>query len=273
MRKATISKMKHFNVLCLVTLQLSVGLKASKNSFSHEIVSRVSQTLQHASKSVSSSSMQSFAALAICSSITCGLACPTPSYASSGLVASSLFEKAETAIDINLQDFKNLEKEWAIGKKIVSDNQALLLKASTSLSTVSKQMTVLEATISNMIDEDSIATKEIRDEIALLRESTGLKYAAAESSSAALAKPAVTAQLFLSAQREAALLEQSENSFKKFVEAIGPAGNSNLLKFYSAHVRYSARRVDCRRTLPGSDFVYSSSFISFFFIFCPVLSI
>ena len=211
-------------LLCLISLQLSVGLKVSRNSFPNEILSGASHTIQHTSKIISITSKNAIAALAVCSSISFGLAYPLPCHAASGLVASSLFEKAEAAIDVNLQDFKNLEKEWASGKKIIGDNQALLTKASTSLSSVSKQMTLLEATISKMIDEDSIATNEISDEILLLRESTGMKYAAAEASSAAVAKPALTAQLFLSAQKEAALLEQSEISFKKFVEVIGPAG-------------------------------------------------
>lgn len=223
-----------YHLLFLVSLQLSVGLKVSRNSLPNEIFSGVSHTIQHTSTLVSITSKRAVAALAVCSSISFGLACPVPSHAASGLVASNLFEKAEAAIDVNLQDFKNLEKEWVSGKKIIGDNQALLTKASTTLSSVSKQMTLLEGTISKMIDEDSIATNEIRDEIVLLRESTGTKYAAAEASSAALAKPALTAQLFLSAQKEAALLEQSEISFKKFVEAIGPAGNSKKARTFSS---------------------------------------
>ena len=212
-------------ICCLVFLQTTTSLKVTRSSPSFEFLNKVSKEFKHAFNGVKIGSKQSFAAVAIGTSIALGgLGFPMSSSAASGLVASSLFDKADQAVELNLQDYLRLDKEWAVAKKIVSDNQILLTKGSTALSTASKQMSSLEVMISTMTDEDSIAIKEISDEIANLKESTGMKYAAAEASSAIPAKPAVTANLFKIAQREASLLEQSQISFKKFTEAIGPPG-------------------------------------------------
>ena len=210
--------MKLFGVICLLSVQVSDGLRliGSTRAFLNKVTDAVNVA--------AASNHEKFAALVVCSVITCSLGLPSPSLAAGNGIASDLFAKAESSIASNLQDYKSLDKEWSTAKKLILDNGNILSKASNSLGVVSKQMTGYDEIMSNMITEDITASSELRSEIDALKLSTGMKYAAAEASSAVPEKPSITSQLFLVAQNEAMILEQSEISLKKFSDAIGPPG-------------------------------------------------
>jgi hypothetical protein len=212
--------MKFFGIICLLSVQVSNGLRVvgSTRAFLNKITEAV-----HVA---AASSNERLAALVVCSVITCSLGLPSPTLAAGNGIASDLFAKAESSIASNLQDYKSLDKEWSTAKKLIGDNGNLLSKASNSLGVVSKQMTGYDEIMTNMITEDIAASSELKSEIDALKLSTGLKYAAAEASSAVPEKPSITSQLFQVAQNEAMILEQSEISLKKFSDAIGPPGKT-----------------------------------------------
>ena len=211
-------RMKFFGIICLLSVQVSNGLRVVGST--RAFLNKVTEALNVAA----TSSHEKFAALVVCSVMTCSLGLPTPTLAAGNGIASNLFAKAESSIESNLQDYKSLDKEWGTAKKLIGENGNLLSKASNSLGVVSKQMTGYDQIMTNMITEDVTASSEMRSEIDALKLSTGLKYAAAEASSAVPEKPSITSNLFRTAQNEANILEQSEISFKKFSDAIGPPG-------------------------------------------------
>lgn len=196
-----------FTFSLFVTLfQLSNGLRIDATT--RTLQSRVADIFQQTSRNLNSASRQ-IASVAILGTLiaTSPLSNVSPANAAS-LEASQLFAKAETAIEINLRDFKGLDQDWSNSKKVIAENANLLSKATSSLSALATKMTEYDTTLTKMVEDDLLATTGIQAEIAALRESTGSKYAAAETASAIPAKPAVTAQLFLKAQNEASTLAQ-----------------------------------------------------------------
>lgn len=210
--------MKFFGIICLLSVQVSDGLRVvgSTRAFLNKVTEAVNVA--------AASSHERIAALVVCSVITCSFGLPTPTLAMGNGIASNLFAKAETAIASNLLDYKSLDKEWASAKKLIADNGNLLSKASNSIGAVTKQMTGYDEIMTNMFTEDVTATNEMKSEIDALKISTALKYTAAEASSAVPEKPSITSKLFLVAQNEAMILEQSEINFQRFSDAIGPRG-------------------------------------------------
>lgn len=221
--------MKFFGIICLLSLQVSDGLRVIGST--RAFLNKVTETVNIAA----ASSHERIAALVVCSVITCSFGLPTPTLAAGNGIASNLFAKAESAIASNLLDYKSLDKEWSTAKKLIADNGNLLSKASSSIGAVNKQMTGYDEIMTNMFTEDVTATSELKSEIDALKISTALKYTAAEASSAVPEKPSITSQLFLVAQNEAMILEQSEISFQRFSDAIGPPG-----KRYMRHTPSSA---------------------------------
>lgn len=169
---------------------------------------RVNEVFEQVSNQVSSASKKSMSVAVIGTMLAFSPLGNTLPANAANPEASSLFAKAESAIDASLRDFKALDQDWASAKKVILENANLLSKATNSLSTLSAKMTEYDATFVKILEDDAASNIEIETEIALLRESTGSKYAAAEASSAIPAKPSVTAQLFLKAQNEASTLAQ-----------------------------------------------------------------
>lgn len=122
---------------------------------------------------------QSLSTLLISTIMTsCIVSHPQLSYAAnsnSGLEASKLFEKAERAIEMNIEDYKAVDREWSNAKKIINDNNNILSKTSKTLSSVTKQMTLLDTSIQTLIDADMSTRKDIESEIEALKVSTGRK--------------------------------------------------------------------------------------------------
>jgi hypothetical protein len=198
--------MKLIFSLFVACFQLSNGLRidAKTRTFQCRVADIFHQTSLHLSSA--SRQIASVAALGALIAIS-PLSDISPANAAN-LEASQLFAKAESAIEANLRDFKGLDQDWSNSKKVIADNANLLSKASSSLSALTAKMTEYDTAVTKMVEDDLLATTGIQAEIAALRESTGSKYAAAETASAIPAKPAVTAQLFLKAQNEASTLAQ-----------------------------------------------------------------
>jgi hypothetical protein len=224
--------MRLFAVVCIIAVHTSVALRVIKNP-SRTFIQGLSESFQRTSNDAKLVQTKTIAALALFSVLSLGN--PSPSFAAnSGNIASDLFAKAESAISLNLQDYNTLDKEWTTAKKLITDNNNILLKASKSLGDVSKQMTGFDVIMSNMIDEDLQASQQLSAEIDALRLSAGAKYTAAKTSSSIPENPSITAPLYLSAEIEANVLEQSEISLKKFVDAIGPPGKHFQRKFFTS---------------------------------------
>lgn len=202
--------MKLSYCLLFVACRMSNGLRVSVTPSS--IYNRVSDILDQTSLQISTSSRKSISAAIIGTLVAFSPLTNFQSANAANLEASQLFAKAESAIEDNLKDFKILDQDWSNAKKVISDNGNLLSKATSSLTAVSTKMTEYEVTFVKMLEEDLASNAEITTEIDLLRESTGIKYAAAEAASAIPAKPSVTAQLFLKAQNEASTLAQDVSS-------------------------------------------------------------
>lgn len=198
--------MKLLYSLLFTLFQVSNGLKI--DSASRTFHSRVSEVVQQTSCQLASVSRQLISVAVMGTLITISPLSITQPANAANLEASQLFAKAEAAIESNLKDFKALDQDWSSAKKIISEQANLLGKATSSLTAVTAKMAEYDATYAKMMVDDSTANTEIETEIALLRESTGAKYAAAEAASAIPAKPSVTAQLFLKAQNEASTLAQ-----------------------------------------------------------------
>ena len=227
--------MKLFAVVCIIAVQTTAALRVVKGP-TRPFVQSISEAFQRTSNDAKLVHTNTIAALALFSIISFGH--PSPSFAAgNGNIASDLFAKAESAISLNLQDYNTLDKEWGNAKKLITDNNNILLKASKSLGDVSKQMTGFDVIMSNMIDEDLTASQQLSAEIDSLRLSTGAKYTAAKASSSVPENPSITAPLYLSAEIEANVLEQSEISLKKFVDAIGPPGK-HCKRTFLAHSQY-----------------------------------
>lgn len=199
--------MKLIYSIFFIFFQVSNGLKLG---ISTRVFSRVSDTCQQASCDFTAVSRKSVATAIIGTFISC-LSINTftlPANAASGLEASQLYAKAESAISENLKDYKNLDKEWASAKKELTNESNILLKASNALSSVSTKMIEYDSNFAKLLEDDLAATNEIEVEVAALKESSGAKYAAASASAAIPARPTTTAALFLKAQNEATTLAQ-----------------------------------------------------------------
>lgn len=192
--------------LFVAFFQLSNGLRIDATP--RTLQCRLADTFHQTSRHLSSASRQ-IASVAVLGALIAisPLSDISPANAAN-LEASQLFAKAESAIEANLRDFKGLDQDWSNSKKVIADNVNLLTKASGSLGGLTTKMKEYNTAVTKIVDDDLLATTGIQTEIAALRESTGQKYAAAETASAIPAKPAVTAQLFLKAQNEAAILAQ-----------------------------------------------------------------
>ena len=203
--------MKLIYSLLFTIFQISNGLKI--DSIGRKFRGSVSDAIQLSANRLASASRQfiSVAVLGSLISISPATHFMPANAISNG--ASQLFSEAETAIEANQKDFKLLDQEWNIAKKVIGDNANLLSKATASLTGVTTKMAEYDTTFTKMVDEDVLATASIQTEIEDLRESAGVKYAAAEASAAIPAKSSVTAQLFLKAQNEVSTLAQDVSKF------------------------------------------------------------